>query len=99
MQRLRRRHLVAMCQVYEEAISLARTNDYLWRNAAAPVDIADLDIAGIAALATRQFDVDRLEGALAEATLGRGLGPIARVPVELGILLAGRQRWTPISSF
>lgn len=84
------RHLVAMCQAYEEAISLARANDHLWSNGAAPVDIADLDIAGIAALTTRRFNGDRLEGALAEATLGRGLGPIARVPVDLGISLAGR---------
>lgn len=85
------RHLVAMCQAYEEAISLARVNDYLWSNGAAPVDIADLDIAGISALTTRRFDRDRLEGALADATRGRGLGPIARIPIELGISLAGRQ--------
>ncbi|QUQ65563.1 hypothetical protein [Kutzneria sp. CA-103260] len=84
------RHLVAMCQAYEEAISLARANDYLWRNGAAPVDIADLDIAGISALTVRRFDGDRLEAALADATLGRGLSPIARVPFELGISLAGR---------
>jgi hypothetical protein len=84
------RHLVAMCQSYEETISLARANDYLWRNGAAPVDIADLDIAGIAALTTRRFDRDRLQGALADATLGRGLGAIAMVPVELGMSLAGR---------
>ncbi len=84
------RHLVAMCQSYEETISLARANDYLWRNGAAPVDIADLDIAGIAALTTRRFDRDRLQGALADATLGRGLGAVAMVPVELGMSLAGR---------
>jgi hypothetical protein len=32
----------------------------------------------------------RLEGALAEAAQGQGLGPITRIPVELGISLAGR---------
>lgn len=82
------RHLIAMCRAYEEAISLAHTNDYLWSNGAAPVDIADLDIAGISTLTTRRFGRDRLEGAITDATLGRGLSPIARIPVELGISLA-----------
>jgi len=82
-------HLVAMCQAYEEAIDLARTNTYLWTNGAAPVDIADLDISGIAALTTRRFGRGSLESALADATSGRQLSPIARVPVELGISMAG----------
>jgi hypothetical protein len=82
-------HLVAMCQAYEESIDLARTNTYLWTNGAAPVDIADLDISGIATLTTRRFGRDGLESALADATGGRRLNPIARVPVELGISMAG----------
>ncbi|WP_370970557.1 hypothetical protein [Amycolatopsis sp. cg9] len=82
-------HVVAMCRSYEETISLARTNTYLWRNGAAPVDVADLDICGIAALTTRAFGQDTLLNALAEVPGGRDLSPIGRMPIELGAALAG----------
>ncbi|WP_086851436.1 hypothetical protein [Amycolatopsis kentuckyensis] len=82
------RHIVAMCRSYEEAISLARANRYLWRNGAAPVDVADLDISGIAAMTTRNFGEDALRDALAEVPGGRDLSRIAQVPIELGIALA-----------
>ncbi|MEU7784337.1 hypothetical protein [Amycolatopsis sp. NPDC049159] len=83
------RHVVAMCRAYEETISLARTNTYLWGHGAAPVDIADLDIGGIAALTSRTFGRDTLLSALADVPDGRGLSPIGRVPIELGAALAG----------
>ncbi|EOD69297.1 hypothetical protein [Amycolatopsis vancoresmycina] len=81
------RHVVAMCRTYEETISLARTNTHLWRNGAAPVDIADLDIAGIATLTARSFGEGALLEALAEVP-GGDLSPISRIPVELGTALA-----------
>jgi hypothetical protein len=80
-------HVVAMCRTYEETIRLAQTNTHLWRNGAAPVDIADLDIAGIAALTTRSFGEGALTEALAEIP-GGDLGPLSRIPVELGTALA-----------
>ncbi|WP_439376655.1 hypothetical protein [Amycolatopsis lexingtonensis] len=83
------KHIVAMCRSYEETISLAQTNTYLWRHGAAPVDVADLDICGIAALTTRAFGPDTLLDALAEVPGGRELSPIGRVPIELGTVLAG----------
>jgi hypothetical protein len=40
---------------YAEAIELAMANDYLWHNAAAPVDVAAIDIMGTFAIASRAF--------------------------------------------
>lgn len=47
-----------MARQYSETMALAQVNRYLWRNAAPPVDVGDLDIAGIAALLVRAFGSD-----------------------------------------
>jgi hypothetical protein len=58
--------LAALGERYAEAIELARTNEYCWRNAAAPVDVGDLDITGVAVIASRRFGVEEVSAALAE---------------------------------
>jgi hypothetical protein len=60
------RHLAAMCRQYEEIMTLATVNSYLWRNGAAPVDVGDIDISGVTAMAARVFGPDILEAAVHE---------------------------------
>ena len=57
------RHLlVAFARHYSETIELAMVNQHCWAHAAAPVDVADLDLVGISALATRVWGEDAEPG-------------------------------------
>jgi hypothetical protein len=47
-------------------MELARANEYCWRNAAAPVDVGDVDIIGMTVIASRRFGLDRISDALDE---------------------------------
>jgi hypothetical protein len=47
--------LVTLAQTYEESVELARTNEHTWVNAAAPVDVGDIDIIGMAVIAARHY--------------------------------------------
>jgi hypothetical protein len=47
--------LVTLAQSYEESVELARTNEHTWINAAAPVDVGDIDIIGMAVIAARHY--------------------------------------------
>jgi hypothetical protein len=80
------RHLEAMALRYRESMELAQVNQHLWRNAAAPVDVGDLDMAGITAIATRRFGRPAIESELFPP--GSPLDPIARAPIEAGLDLA-----------
>jgi hypothetical protein len=79
------RHLEAMALRYRESMELAQVNQHLWRNAAAAVDVGDLDIAGVTAIAARRFDQ---EMAFALLRPDSPLDPIARAPIEAGLDLA-----------
>jgi hypothetical protein len=89
------RHLSVMCRQYAETMELAQVNAHLWRHAAAPVDVGDIDIAGIAALTARQYGGGELLTALEEAGLRLGRDRIALAPVEAGIALAEPRRDEP----
>jgi hypothetical protein len=78
------RHLAAMAGGYAETMSLAQVNGHLWANAAAPVDVGDLDIAGIAALTARRYG----GGPLLEAMAASSVDDIGMAPVRAGIDLA-----------
>jgi hypothetical protein len=84
------RHLSEMCRRYAETMELAQVNSHLWNHGAAPVDVGDIDIAGIAAMAARQHGADVLLGALGDAGLLPDRDRIALAPVEAGLALAGR---------
>lgn len=60
------RQLAVIVERYAESVELARTNEHCWRNAAAPIDVGDIDVAGMAVIAGRQFGVDGLTAALEE---------------------------------
>lgn len=75
---------------YEESIRLAMMNQYLWRNAASPVDVGSFDIAALTISAVRAFDpvasVDEVDH-----ELRRGItdaNPLASGQVEMAIDLA-----------
>lgn len=84
------RHLAAMANSYAETMSLAQVNKYLWANTAAPVDVGDLDIAGIAALSTRRYGAE----ALLDAMHGLLVNETGMAPVRAGIdLVTEEEPW------
>jgi hypothetical protein len=81
-------HLADMARRYAQTMSLAQANEYLWRNAATPVDVGDIDITGVAALAVRRFGADTVMGDVREAGVSTERDPIAMAPIEAGAALA-----------
>lgn len=77
--------LAPLARQYAENIEQARANRYLWERLQAPVDVVDLDIAGMAALASglasemRPIFADTIEGLLRE------LSPLERVSIAAGM--------------
>jgi hypothetical protein len=47
--------IAGLARRYAESMELAAANEFTWRNAGAPVDVGDIDIFGIASLASRAF--------------------------------------------
>jgi hypothetical protein len=73
--------LARMASAYAEAINSAMANERLWFNAAAPVDVGDIDITAIALISARRVGPDLTQEHLRSAA--ESLGPTARVPLEL----------------
>ncbi|WP_203980921.1 hypothetical protein, partial [Planotetraspora silvatica] len=48
-------HLISMYRRYAAAMELGRANGYLWHHGAAPVEVVDLDLIGITALAATRL--------------------------------------------
>ncbi len=76
-------HLAAMAARYAEAMHSAQVSEYLWRTGLAPVDIGDIDLAGITTLAARRFGPAVLE------QLAERVGPVGATPILAGLDLAG----------
>jgi hypothetical protein len=77
------RHLAALCRRYAETMELATVNDYLWSNAAAPVDVGDIEVIGIAALAAVHFGSEDITASVTR--LGVQTDDISFIPLKLGI--------------
>lgn len=75
------RDLAGMATSYAQTIDSAMANERLWFNAAAPVDVADIDTVAIALIAARRLGSARMRLQLREAM--EGLDDTARVPLEL----------------
>lgn len=73
--------LARMAGSYAEAIDSAMANERLWFNAAAPVDVGDIDIVAIALVTARRLGADLTRDHLQSAA--EDLSPTARVPLEL----------------
>lgn len=87
-----RLHLAAICERYAENMELAQSNEYLWRGAAAPVDVGDLDLTGIAALTARRLGVETLESIIGQLQESSDLGRVALAPLQAGLTLVEPQR-------
>jgi hypothetical protein len=77
------RHLAVWCQRYSEVIELAMVNDHLWNHAAAPVDVGDFEVMGIAALSASHFGADEITEAI--TSFGISSDDISFIPFDLGI--------------
>jgi len=84
------RYLAALCRRYAETMELATVNDYLWSNAAAPVDVGDIEIIGIAALAAVHFGSEEIMASVTR--LGVPTDDISFIPLRLGIEISERSR-------
>jgi hypothetical protein len=80
------KHLTGLCRRYDEMMNLARVNDHLWKHAAAPVDVGDIELIGITTLSVSHFGRNNL----AQAVMENGLDPngISFIPFDLGVELA-----------
>jgi hypothetical protein len=81
--------IAAIARRYEDAINQARQNEYLWSSLQSPVEVVDLDIAGISALADialEQASMPRFD--FEEAPLST-LSAVAQIPIRAGIILRG----------
>lgn len=75
--------LARMAGAYAEAVNSAMANERLWFNAAAPVDIGDIDIVAIALVSAGRLGSDMMKAHLRSAA--ESLDPTARVPLEVAI--------------
>jgi hypothetical protein len=85
--------LALIAASYAETINSAMTNQRLWFNAAAPVDVGDTDTAAIAMIAARRLGSDLTRRHL--QSVANDLEPIARVPLELAIEMVERSQGGP----
>ena len=80
------RYLAALCRRFAETMELASVNEYLWANAAAPVDVGDIEVIGMTALAMAHFGNVNMSASL------RGLGVLAddaqSIPINLALEIA-----------
>ena len=81
------RYLAVLCRRYAETMELATVNDYLWSNAAAPVDVGDIDVIGIAALAAAHFGSEEIVASVSR--LGVPTNDISFIPLSLGSEISG----------
>jgi hypothetical protein len=80
--------LARMGTAYAQSIDSAMANERLWFNAAAPVDVGDIDIVGIALVGAQRLGSNLMLAHLRSTT--EDLDAIARVPLELaGEMIGG----------
>lgn len=78
--------LSELFRAYARSIDLAMANRLTWSNAAAPVDVADLDVIGAVAMGVRHFGAVRMRELLA-GTVGK-LPRVAEVLLSIGMTVA-----------
>lgn len=76
------RYLTLLCRRYAETMELATVNDYLWSHVAAPVDVGDIEIIGIAALAAAHFGSEVITASVTR--LGVRTEDTSFIPLRLG---------------
>ncbi|CAM5358553.1 hypothetical protein SALBM311S_04999 [Streptomyces alboniger] len=86
--------LTEMSRAYARTVDLAMANTRTWFSAAAPIDVADLDVTGTMAMGVRRFGPHRMQALLGADTTR--LSAVARVPLDLGMRVAGRPGGPPV---
>lgn len=82
-------HMQPFTSRYIDNVLSARSNRYLWEHAAAPVDVADVDVVGIVSCAVRRFGRDAIATQLYERDDAQiWLPRIGRSLLQLGDELA-----------
>ncbi|MFF0004595.1 hypothetical protein ACFYQT_14305 [Streptomyces tibetensis] len=79
--------LSELSRAYARSVELAMANKLTWSKAAAPVDVADLDVIGAVAMGVRRFGEVRMRRLLAD--VAGELSAVAEVPLNIGIRVAG----------
>lgn len=82
--------IVNLARRYDESMQLAMVNQYLWSNAAAPVDVGNFEIAALTTSAFYAFaplmSVDRVDSFLRRSIAGAT--PLARGQIEIALDMA-----------
>lgn len=68
---------------YAQNAELAQANEYLWRNAASPFEVVDLDLVGMVSLAVQRLGEDGVE-ALGRLEVPRVARPLIQLGQDLG---------------
>jgi hypothetical protein len=79
--------LAELSRAYAKSVDLAMANELTWFKAAAPVDVADLDVIGAVAMGVRRFGEVRMRRLLAD--VAGDVSAVAEVPLNIGIRVAG----------
>ncbi|MEU3490766.1 hypothetical protein [Streptomyces massasporeus] len=79
--------LAELSRAYAKSVDLAMANERTWFKAAAPVDVADLDLIGATAMGVRRFGEVRMRRLLAD--VAGDVSAVAKVPLNIGIRVAG----------
>ncbi|MFF7767433.1 hypothetical protein ACFZC7_13110 [Streptomyces massasporeus] len=79
--------LAELSRAYAKSVDLAMANERTWFKAAAPVDVADLDLIGATAMGVRRFGEVRMRRLLAD--VAGDVSAVANVPLNIGIRVAG----------
>ncbi|MFE6094707.1 hypothetical protein ACFQ7M_22480 [Streptomyces massasporeus] len=78
--------LSELARAYAKSVDLAMANELTWFKAAAPVDVADLDVIGAMAMGVRRFGEVRMRRLLADAA--GEVSAVAEVPLNIGMEVA-----------
>jgi hypothetical protein len=87
------RYIANLCGRYADTMGLATVNDYLWGHAAAPVDVGDIEVIGISALAAVHFGGEELTASI--TGFGVQAEGISYIPIRLGREISERSQWSP----
>jgi hypothetical protein len=74
--------LTELSRAYARTVDLAMANTLTWFNAAAPIDVADMDVIGTMAMGVRHFGPSLTRALRVEDATG--LSAVARIPLNLG---------------
>ncbi len=88
-ERFVRQQLMPFINRYMDNVISARSNRHLWNNAAAPVDVGDIDTIGIVSVAARRFGVEVIRSQTRQFDLEIEPRSVEIMLLEIGMELSG----------